>query len=505
MNRIILHPPEVRGQRVSFAWDVEPASALYRKPWFMLRFPDFIDLGRVPEALWTRIALICLHPHWALLRPCRVELPFRLQAGEAEFWSRLIDAAVTTLEAYRGGTDVSRQVEIRESGAPLPRFRPLAESGRCATSFSGGKDSLLQTGLLAELTHRPVLVTTTSPQPPKQDHDTARRRHILREIANRRDITLVDVESDYRANLDNDFPRTLGHVVWTNELTDALLYFASLLASSVALGVTHLFLASEAEVQENIELNGAVVQHPHFMYSVVTQRALDALLSPLGLRYGSLTSPLYSCQVQELLWTRYRDLRDLQYSCWRVQGDEAVCSRCRQCLKIAFCALALGDDPTLIGVNMAKLLIAMRGWAPKQVPISECPVMPNKIVSARNTTHVARHIAATTPADVLRAIACGSTARLLSPWTWLAMASYRRLRRRAVKHCPGDPPGWRTGFLPLLDPLVRSRVGAIYAEYFRPEDEACYAGVLSRSDALASWIIEPLEVSDFRYVEAKEA
>ena len=36
--------------------------------------------------------MICLHTQWALLRPCKVVLPFQLPPGEHEFWMRFIDA-----------------------------------------------------------------------------------------------------------------------------------------------------------------------------------------------------------------------------------------------------------------------------------------------------------------------------------------------------------------------------------------------------------------------------
>ena len=86
-------------QEVHFAWSVEPESELYSRAEFSLRFPDGVDVAAVPLGLWWRIALICLHGHWPLLRPCQIRLPVRLPAGEAEFWLRLCDAAVASLEA----------------------------------------------------------------------------------------------------------------------------------------------------------------------------------------------------------------------------------------------------------------------------------------------------------------------------------------------------------------------------------------------------------------------
>ena len=78
MHEITVHPPVVSGQQVRFGWRVEPATELYRAEQFTVRFPESIDLTRVPAGLWWRVALICLHGHWPLLRPCRVRLPVRL-------------------------------------------------------------------------------------------------------------------------------------------------------------------------------------------------------------------------------------------------------------------------------------------------------------------------------------------------------------------------------------------------------------------------------------------
>src|SRR5262245_13021931 len=313
MHHIAIDPLERSPHAVTFRWRVTPATPLYRTSQFTLQFPDWLDLSPVPDALWWTVALSCLHPHWTLLRPCRIDLPIALAPTEVEVWQRLLDAAVVTLESLRGTTRVERDIEIVADGPRLDWTTAL-EPGRCATAFSGGKDSLVQTDLLTELTPRPVLVTTTSPMLPFHDHLTARRRHVLREILARRDVTLVEVKSNYRATWTNEFPHTLGYPVSVNELTDTFLYFGALLAAAAALGVPHLFLASETEVQENADLDGRVVQHPHFMYSTVTQRALAALLKPAGIRYSSLTAPLHSEQVQQLLWTRYRDLRELKYS-----------------------------------------------------------------------------------------------------------------------------------------------------------------------------------------------
>ena len=98
MRTVVVDPPEVGEREVGFSWRVDPPSELYARESFNLRFGDRLDPRELPEDIWWTVALLCLHGHWALLRPCRVELPVELPPGEREFWLRLIDAAVETLE-----------------------------------------------------------------------------------------------------------------------------------------------------------------------------------------------------------------------------------------------------------------------------------------------------------------------------------------------------------------------------------------------------------------------
>jgi hypothetical protein len=489
LTRIGIDAPEVKGQTVTFRWTVDPPTPLYRRSAFTLQFPASVDLGRVPEHIWWVVTLACLHPHWALVRPCRVELPVALGAGEAETWLRLTDAAVATLESLRGTTRLDREIEIVEGETPLVPVR-VADGERCATAFSGGKDSLVHAGLLAELTAKPLLVTTTSPMPKMHDHVTPRRRHVLAEIARRRDVTHVEVESDFRACWANEYPYDLGYKVAVNELTDTLLYFGTTLATAVALGVSHLFLASETEVQQNAEWEGRVVQHPHFMYSTVTQRALQALLRPAGVRYGSLTSPLHSYQVQGLLWKRFKDLRDLQYSCWQMGPGQTACNACQQCLRLALCVLALDDNPRLMGVDLTRLLWAQRGWKPPRPEDETEAPLPDRLVQISLESQTCRFLQVTPLSRVARVLAAEGSAHLLHPRTCLALFSYARLRRRAAGI--GPAPGFREGFLPLIDPLLRDRVASIFREYYAVEPPIAYAAVLARSHRLVSWITEPL-------------
>ncbi|MGH9423876.1 MAG: hypothetical protein ACRD3J_28125, partial [Thermoanaerobaculia bacterium] len=446
MNEIWIERPRVAGDgvchRMEFAWRVEPETQLYQRTTFFLRVPSPPSCAPFPDRLLWLVALLCLHPQWTLLRPCRIHLPVRLGAGEAEFWLRLLDATVVTLEAHRGGNNMQRTIEIIEEGPALAEVLPLPDKGLVAAAFSGGKDSLLQAGLLTELRSDVLLVNTCSPMWPLHDHVSERRRFVLSEIAARRPaVTLVEVDSDLRSSWKNDFPPSAGYQVSVNELTDTFLYLSALIAAAWARGATYLFLASEAEVQENIDLEGNIVQHPHAMYSVITQSAVSALLSRLRMSHGSLLSPLRSQQIQQLLWQRYPDLADLQYSCWRVAADESTCSRCSQCLRIAFAALSIGESPERMGIDLVKLMHAQHGWKARR--INGPSVLPGDRVAADLHAQTVRTIAMTPVFRFAKALG----KRRYTPRGLLAIDRFRRLRHRLRKQPVAAARGYRPAYL----------------------------------------------------------
>ena len=488
-RRITLHPPEVKADTVTFRFDVDPPSPLYHNTRFSLAFPPWIGVATLPDRVWWTVFLLCLHAQWPFLAPCEVRLPVRLGPGELEFWRRLVASYLDTLEAYRTGETPGRRIELVDGGPLLAPFTPMAEAARCATSFSGGKDSLLQVGLLTELTERPLVVTTTSPRFDLHDHTTPRRRHVLSQIGRRRRVTLVEVTSDLRATWENHYPPQIGYPVSVNETNDTFLYFSALLVASMALGATHLFLASETEVQENATRDGRFIQHTHFMYSAATQRALTALLAPAGVSYGSLTWPLHSGQVLELLWTRYPDLADLQYSCWKVAPDQAACSRCSQCFRIALGILAAGGRPERVGIDLPTVLRANAGWESRWPSAPDA--LPKERVGADLRADVIRASRAISPARILANVALGGPGRLVEPRTWAALAGYRRFRRR-LADVAVPPSRYRAGFLPLVDGLIRDRLASIYEAHFVAAAEASHADQVARSEAMTRWIVEPL-------------
>jgi hypothetical protein len=485
MHKIELMPPVIQGQTAIFRWQVSPEAKLYRNTHFSMTFPHSVDLSKVPERLWWDILLICLHPHWLLLRPCQVHLPIRLNAPERQFWLRLLQNAADTLEVYGPSRPSAEPLGIEIADGDLDIPRTAINGSGCGTAFSSGKDSLLQAALLSELTEKPLLVTTTSQLPPFTDHETARRRHVLAAIQARRDVRLVEVSSDFRVICDNGFAGSLGYRVAVSELTDTFIYMASLLAAGTALGTVRLFLASETELQDNAVLDGKIIQHSHFMYSAATQRALARLLAPYGIHFGSLIWPLHTMQVQQLLWARYPDLCDLQYSCWQVGQDEATCSRCEQCLRIAVTALAGGDDPERMGIDLRKVLAFASSWEALANSSSAAPLTLPQDRAARELELVVMDtIRRITMPYVAALLARGSLRRLLSRDTLVTLRRFHRLRNRARRAPQQSRQGVREAFFDWLDPELRSSLVAIYTRHFPCEPRSRHLEMFERSRAL---------------------
>ncbi|HEY8001686.1 MAG: hypothetical protein ACHQJ5_06475 [Vicinamibacteria bacterium] len=489
MRTIVLHQPEVGETEVGFSWTVEPASGLYARTSFNLRFGDALSPRRLPDDLWWTVALICLHNHWALLRPCRIELPVELAPGEREFWLRLLDAAVETMELTWGGDDRERTIEIDDRGPRLqPQRRP--DGDRVALAFSGGKDSLAHLGLLLEFGERPLAVTTTSPMWPLVDHASPRRRTAMETVAARTDVDHVEVRSNFRECWDNSFAHRRGYELAVNELSDTMLYLAATLAVGWSRGAGEILLASEAEVQTSTVRAGALVQHPHFMYGAVTQRALGRLLARRGVGYGSLTYPVRAWQVSRLLWSRYPDLRELQYSCWRHGRGEGACSGCPDCLAIMLTALEAGVAPSRTGVDVRRLLDRMGDWEPRldggELPDAqvrrELHGASVRTLTGMRTRVFASRLLRTDPRQLARRGATHTVRR------------YAWLRGRVAPQAAQVPAlGYRHGFLPLVDERWRDRLEVLLdGEYERApaaEDEL----ELGRIQELIERITEPLE------------
>jgi hypothetical protein len=492
-RQIRLHAPTVGDQQVSVRWTCSPPSELWLAEGFELVFGPELDVLAVPSSLWPRLAMICLFAQWALLAPCRVQLPFYLPPPERRFWMRLCATAVEQLRAYGMELPPGATVSIDGGGpllAPPPRRAftvPGDDQARVAAAFSGGKDSLLQAALLAQLTERPLLVTTTSPVLWANDHLGAARRRALSQITQRLAVELVEVRCDFRAGFDNSYPSRHGCALTVNELCDVALYQAVTLAAASARGCSRAFLASEAELQYNAPAAGRVIQHGHFTCSSATQMALSAMLEPFGLRLGSLLYPLHMHQVQALLWRCHRELADLQFSCWLADGGQQACSRCGQCLIIALAILAEGFSPTPAGIDPAALFEAFADPPPPAAPGQTPPRLHPR---RSNRDHFRRTVAAITP-ERLSEILAADPLLAGTPRLARAIDAYRRLRARVGDAFAPPAPGYIEGFIELIDADLRAPLRATLASNFAPDDGE-FDEIVSRARSLARWTAYPL-------------
>lgn len=494
VTTITLNMPKPTATGAEFSWSIEPDDSFYRQKSFELEYPMTIDAGKIPDAVWARVMLVSLHTHWAMLRPCRVVLPFRLTDRELEFWRRLTDAAVWSLETRRENAEqdfpqrTQRAIDFVCTGEPIPTLSPPDPGDCVAASFSGGRDSMTQLGLLQELGEKPFLVTTTSSRPGSQEMISERRQTVMQQIQRRRDVELVEVQTGYRNCFNTLHDRAVSYGVSVNEASDTFLYFATAWAAAYARGANAVYLASEAEVQESIRREGMVVQYTHFMYSAVSQRALSELIKPSSISYSGLTYPLFQLQIHHLLNTRFTDIRDLQYSCWEQQPGEAACSRCSTCLQSAVNLMRDDVSPSEIGIDLNELLIAKRDWRPRPF-VDETGTA--ELVSVRRYIegHSTRFLREQNAETLERFAGPGGLSKEAR------IAANRICAAAAQAPDPGPQPGYRAGYLELVNPALRKGLESIIKEHFEPEPPENYAELLRNTRMLSEWITSPLSAA----------
>ena len=173
-------------------------------------------------------------------------------------------------------------------GGPLLEPEPVTtDRERACVAFSGGKDRLVLTALVAELTERPLAVTVTSPVAWARDHVGAARYRAREEIAARLGIEMIEVRSDFRTAWEMAFSARDGCRLGVHEFSDLPLYHGVMAVVAAARGIGRLSLASEADIQYSGEGDGGVILHPEFPSCAVAQSALDALWRRSGCVRGS--------------------------------------------------------------------------------------------------------------------------------------------------------------------------------------------------------------------------
>ena len=355
IRQIRFKPLQITQSTVRVEWEMTPESPIYLRTHFTLDFSEALDPRTLPLKLWWTVAILCIHSHWNLLRPCRIVLPVTLDPDEIEFWQRLLDHERVTLELTRNGNDFARTVEIACEGPILTRDPLPEKTDRYAATYSGGKDSLLQSAILCEFTENPLMVNITSPMSGMSDHDCPQRDRALDEFKRRRNVEMVVVKSDLRSIWpDYEITKQFGYHKSMSMITDSYLYGASLFAVAAARGIGTIAMATEFGRYPNQTTDLSVPSI--FGTAILAICVFDKLFEPWGIRYYSLIAPFNNLQVMQLIRKRYPDLADIQISCsWIGNNSDQYCSRCNKCFRIAMMLLALGEDPASLGIDLEKM------------------------------------------------------------------------------------------------------------------------------------------------------
>jgi hypothetical protein len=196
--------------------------------------------------------------------------------------------------------------------------------------------------------------------------------------------------------------------------------------------------------------------------------------------------------VQQLLWARYSDLSDLQYSCWRVTEHQKTCSRCEQCMRIALTALAAGENPQRMGINLNRLMAYSPEWTP--VAVSQNKRTPSQRASgARGRSNVVGAIKNTSVGKLAAIVLRANPFRALSWRTWRMLTAYSRLRQRVAALPFPAETGVREAYFAWLDPDMRDRLVRIFSEHFPTEPAERHRDNFERSNILVERAVSRLK------------
>jgi len=361
--------PQVTGNRVAFRWQCDPPVPLLLRDNFSIEYPFSVEDADVPESMWWSVLLGCAFATWNFLEDYTIVCDGGVSCEEREAWSRLADYERWMFQKYSDGTGRHRPFAVEASELAHGAAAPRTEARGAASCLSGGKESLLQAGLLREMGSPMSLVNIISPIPSQRDHESRKRTRIMSQFAGCSWAELVRVRSDVRSTFDNNYPREHGAGVSFNELADSVIY------ASLALPVAwyhrreSVLLGSEWEVSWLKRQHNLPCPDTYAMYSIPTFAGIDATWRNLyGIGYGSLLFPLTQFCIESLLCTRYKDLLPMQDSCWRTDGIHDYCSQCEKCLRVASMLLAHKVSPTDIAIDLNRLFSPessiMRVWPP---------------------------------------------------------------------------------------------------------------------------------------------
>jgi len=119
-STITVDAPQIDEHRVTFSWKVEPLASSTSEPRFTYNSLR-INCRTIPIAFGGSLhSYACTAT--GITQAMRIIVPIVLLEGESEFWLRLMDSEIITLEAYRG--PCSRPLHEISRATQLCRSRP---------------------------------------------------------------------------------------------------------------------------------------------------------------------------------------------------------------------------------------------------------------------------------------------------------------------------------------------------------------------------------------------
>jgi hypothetical protein len=349
---IVVAPPRVAGDTVTFAWDQSPPNPTQRDNTWSLHYPG-LDLALFDPRLFLEIFLGLQIRVWgALPGDVRVRLPLPVPADSVRLWRDYHSA-------HR--VDVGPLASVDTYSTWLATPTGLPGSADNAVFYTGGRDSSVVANILAELegADRLLLVHLSEPTRGGRYREPFRRGGAPHLPAARTAV----VRTDYRTSLGQNL-RALGphlELYWLACLPTLLAYGARLATTA------HEIDSHRAVVwPDGSETFDFRRSRPEWRAGIAGhfQRTLG-----VGIQLTNLSWPLSQTLTARLLAQRYPSAPS-PASC-RPLPDGGWCLNCAKCLRHLLVTLAIdAPDPTF---DYARMLATSRKIARALAAIRAMP------------------------------------------------------------------------------------------------------------------------------------
>jgi hypothetical protein len=321
--RVVVEPPDVQGEQVTFRWRQSAPNAFQRQDSFYLRY-DGVDLSAFTSTLLFEVFLgLQLKVFAAYGTPVEVIFPEPLPDTMVAFWRAFYDAEQVTVGPVSGATTYS----------PWASARPkLLERKENVVFFGGGKDSMLTTSLLSELygSDRVLIVQFVAPTASVAGlmERRARRQEslMLRPARERIGVATQRVWTDYQANFRDGADRARPHVE---------LFNVGALPLLLARGAN---LATFSYAWQEYPIRTGDDGSRHFRYPRSRPEVLNAqslhyrrTFGAEGLTLSNLALLFSSVSTLIMLTERYPERISHLCSCTSGDVDQRWCYNCKKC------------------------------------------------------------------------------------------------------------------------------------------------------------------------------